>query len=84
MNLTEKKLNLVLVVLLAVSLVLVPFFPDIQITRPKLLVLELSVFTIILLWLMKMIISEKIILRKTGVNIPVLLYIVYMLESTFG
>jgi O-antigen ligase len=73
----------VMPVIMAVVLVLVPFFPDVQITRPKLLVLELSIFGLVLFWLVKAILSENVVIHKTNINLAIAVYAVYIFLAYF-
>ena len=66
------------IIFLSILLIINPFFPDVQIIRPKLLVLELGIFIIVLSYLIQIILSGSIKYRKTNLNIPVLIYVVYI------
>ncbi|OGS17738.1 MAG: hypothetical protein A3J83_01975 [Elusimicrobia bacterium RIFOXYA2_FULL_40_6] len=64
--------------ILSLTLFLAPIFPDVQITRPKLLTIELGLFALLLAWLLRTIQQQKIEIRKTNLNIPIIAYIVYI------
>jgi len=73
----------ILCLVLSCLLLIDPLFPDVQITRPKLLVLELGIFILLLLWLVNIILTGRIYIRKTNLNIPVLFYVVYIFTAYF-
>ena len=65
-------------VVLALTLVLAPILPDVQITRPKLMVIELGIFTAILVFIIKILNSGTIRIRLNPLNVPILMYIIYI------
>ncbi|MBU2614381.1 MAG: tetratricopeptide repeat protein [Elusimicrobia bacterium] len=71
-------MNFILPLLLSLTLFLDPIFPDIQIIRPKLLVIELGLFCLLFAWLIRTIQQGKIEIRKTNLNFPIIIYILYI------
>ncbi|MDI6642041.1 MAG: tetratricopeptide repeat protein [Elusimicrobiota bacterium] len=67
--------------LFAILLLLNPLFPDVQITRPKLMIIELGVYLLALVWILKMLYSSEIKIRNTNLNLPILTYIVYIFAA---
>jgi tetratricopeptide (TPR) repeat protein len=68
----------VLPALLGALLLVDPVFIDIQIARPKLLLLELGTFVLVLVYLMNAVIRERIKWNGNGMNVPVLVYAAYI------
>jgi len=64
--------------LLGLLLFLAPLFPDVQIARPKLLVLEIGTFILLLFFVVKSVFSENIKFKKTNFNLPVIAYFSYL------
>src|SRR3989339_131160 len=70
--------EILLPAILCVTLFLSPLLPDVQVSRPKLLVIELGVFCLAVSWLIKTILSDKLQLFRTPLNIPVIIYVLYV------
>ncbi len=65
--------------LLGILLLLNPLFPDVQISRPKLLVLELGTFILLLFFVLRWLFSENIKFKRTNFNFPVIAYFLYLI-----
>lgn len=72
----EKKhlLSLIPVWFAAITLFLVPLFPDVKLTRPKLLVLEVGTFLFFFLYLLTSALKNEIQIKKNPLNLPLILY----------
>lgn len=74
-------LSLVIPALLAIILFLAPLFPDVRLSRPKLLVLELGLYGTVFLWFAIGFLQAKLSLRKLIIFLPVLFYVAFEIFS---
>ncbi|MEW6041974.1 MAG: hypothetical protein AB1633_10675, partial [Elusimicrobiota bacterium] len=70
--------DLILPLALGCLLLINPFFVDVQVSRPKLLIIELGTFSLLLIFLLRVIISGKLNLNPININIPIIIYIAYI------
>jgi tetratricopeptide (TPR) repeat protein len=61
---------------------LIPLVPDIRLSRPKLLLIETSLYGLIFFWALSGCIARKFILRLSDLLFPVLLYVAFMVSYT--
>lgn len=67
------------VLLLCALFFVTPFFPDVQVIRPKLFVFEIGLFAVVFCYIIKVLYAGRFEFRKTPLNIPIATYIIYVL-----
>ncbi|MFH2070939.1 MAG: tetratricopeptide repeat protein [Elusimicrobiota bacterium] len=69
--------------LLSLLLLLNPLFPDVQITRPKLLLIEVSVFILLLAFVLLVLSGAEFSCYTGALALPVLVYVIFILVYYF-
>ncbi len=70
---------ILLTVIYSIFLLVVPMVPDVQIIRPKLLIIELLVYIVTLIVLVRTVILNKFYYRSAYFNIPSLFFVSYII-----
>ena len=65
-------------IIFSILLFLLPLFPDIRLTRPKLMVLEFGLYGILFIWLAINLYSGKLTLKNTPLLLPIACYLLFV------
>lgn len=75
----NRTINILVIIVFILFFVFVPLVPDVQISRPKLLVVELLSFILLLITLLGIVIQNKVVYRNSKFLLFILIFFCYIL-----